>query len=805
MTDKFTIQCQSCGTLYNDLQDVCPYCGEPQPLIGEEPPFLPDKSLPEVDLEDELLKDELLKDELLKDELLKNKLGEGQEALQSDAIHISPSKQPSPQEYHLEADLHLADDEYLGQENYPAAENPFGDDDIFAIAGEDDETEAYHEFDPLDETDEFSEYDEYDYEEGDEVEYDDELDPYHHPASPDFDEFDEAEYPQDEIREPYAPRRFTFRRMFVGCLGLMICMGLLYGGIGVLAVQQGLRERTENNITESQQHYQKGQEYLANNAIELAIAEFERALILNPTFSAAKQALREAQRIAQSQPTPTSETRSAAVAQFLGQAEDLIAQQQWAEAIQILLQVRGLDPDYQPEQVSNLLYSSNYQLGLQFVAAQQIEEALPAFEQALLERPDDLEAIQEQAKAALYLKGIAAEQEDIQKAVEFFAELYALDENYSDTKQHFWQAHELYGDELNKSKSWCQAEIQYLEANKVQSSTTLETKAKTVGAKCTANAPAATPTPSNPSSGQANATPSTKPTTAANTTAKATATIEAEAEAEIPPPSAASGAILYAAYNPSEAHWEIISVPLNGGSPKVLVTNATMPAVSPNKQLLLYHAELIDAEGLHVLDLTSDQDKRITQQATHILPRWGGNDQFLFSAQETGTGRWQVHQGFADGKSDPLTLRDGRTPDWSTNGNFMAYQGTDDEGNNPGIYLVPFAGGEATRITSHQSDRSPAFSPDGSQLAFMSTRNGNWDLYTVNVANPTPLRVTTSAGNEGLPMWSPDGSKLAYVSDAAGSWAIYIIEAEGGSPFKVTEWDGGKREDWLLGQIWWTK
>jgi serine/threonine-protein kinase len=188
----------------------------------------------------------------------------------------------------------------------------------------------------------------------------------------------------------------------------------------------------------------------------------------------------------------------------------------------------------------------------------------------------------------------------------------------------------------------------------------------------------------------------------------------------------------------------------------------------------------------------------------HILPRWGGdNDRFLFVAREPGTNRWQVQLGFVDGKSDPLIIRDGRTPDWSPNNSLIAYQGADAEGNNPGIYIVPFGGGEATRLTNHESDRVPAFSPDGSQLAYMSTRNGNWDIYTVSTAGSVPRQITTASGNDGLPAWSPDGSQIAYVSDADGSWAIYVVNAAGGTPTKITEWDGSKHSDWLLAQIWW--
>ena len=220
----------------------------------------------------------------------------------------------------------------------------------------------------------------------------------------------------------------------------------------------------------------------------------------------------------------------------------------------------------------------------------------------------------------------------------------------------------------------------------------------------------------------------------------------------------------------------------------------------------MYHSELIESEGLHRLDLTTGQDSRLTMFKQHILPRWGGdNAQFIFVAQEAGTHRWQIYLDYGDGKSEPVILRDGRTPDLSPDNQSVTFQGTDSEGNNPGLYLAAVSGGEATRLTNHESDRSPDFSPDGSRLAYMSTRSGNWDIYTISTDGSAPQQITLAPGNDGLPAWSPDGQQIAFVSDMDGSWGIYVVSASGGIPRKVITWDGSNRADWLQAQIDWTR
>jgi tetratricopeptide (TPR) repeat protein len=576
---------------------------------------------------------------------------------------------------------------------------------------------------------------------------------------------------------------------------------LLYGAIGVIAAYQGLQEQASLKQAEAEMHYQRGQEHLSNNSLDLAIAEFEMALSLDPRLLEAREALRRTREIVQAQPTATSETRTAAAASILEEAEAQVDEEKWFEATQTLAQIRDLDPNYQVERVAELLFTANYQLGLQLVTPDRVDDALLAFDRALAERPDDPEVAVEQAKAALYVEGKAAEEEDWETAIKAFRQLYEDTPDYLDVEKRLLQAYELLADELAEQEEWCDAETRYLEANRLKPDENLQVKADNSNERCqettiaqadAEGSPQVTPnvTPAragSPSSASIAATPGLAPTTAAN-----------------PAPSG-QGSIFFSAFNSNELRWEILAVPVSGGTPRVVALNGTMPSVSPDGRLLVYHSELIDAEGFHRLDLTTGDDARITLYQRHILPRWGSaSDRFLFVAQEPGTGRWQVQLGFADGRSDPIILRDGRTPDWSPQ-NLIAYQGTDPVGNNPGIYLVHFDGGEATRLTTHESDRSPDFSPDGSQLAYMSTKGGNWDIYTISAAGSAPRQLTTSPAQDGLPAWSPDGSQIAYVSDSGGGWAIYVINAEGGTPVKVTAWDGNNLPDWLLAQIWWAR
>jgi tetratricopeptide (TPR) repeat protein len=617
---------------------------------------------------------------------------------------------------------------------------------------------------------------------------------------------DDFEQEQSSNRAPVR-RRLTFRRVAGGCLTFIVCALLFYGGIGVMAVRSGLQERSRLAFTESQSHYERGQELLQEESIELAIAEFERAVKLNPSFTEARTALREAQRISQTQPTPTSQTRTAAAVTIFTQAEVLIEEENWSEAASILSQVRDLDPAYKPELVSEMLFVANYNYGLQLARPDQLEAALSAFELALAER-DDPDLAQEYEKALLYVE--ATQAVEYETAIAAFQQLYQSDESYLDVAQQLWRQFEAYGNQLARQDNWCEAREQYLQANEMQTSDQLRQKIETSNQQCqeaTARQTGVGETTPRPQSTRATATPQPprpQSTTGATPSAGAEATSTAEPNTAQSTTPGKQGKIYYSAYNPAETRWEIVAISAGGGTPDLIVTDGTMPAISPDNKIILYRSEREDSVGIHALDISTGIDIRATSLSQHILPRWGNeNIPFLIVAQEPGTGRWQVSKGFADGKSEPIIMTDGRTPDWSPDGQYIAYQGADPVGNNPGIYLLPATGGEAIRLTSHDSDRSPVFSPDGKQVAYMSARNGNWDIYVVGISGGEPLQVTTARGNDGHPSWSPDGTGLAYVSDAGGSWVIYTTSLDGSKVTRITEWDGTNRSDWLDAQIDW--
>lgn len=150
--------------------------------------------------------------------------------------------------------------------------------------------------------------------------------------------------------------------------------------------------------------------------------------------------------------------------------------------------------------------------------------------------------------------------------------------------------------------------------------------------------------------------------------------------------------------------------------------------------------------------------------------------------------RYQLWVADADGENAQSALASPEpiiSPAWSPSGGQLAYVSF--ESRKPVVYTHEVASGKRRLIANFRgSNSAPAWSPDGRFLAVTLSRDGGSQLYVIDAAGGEPRRLTQSSSIDTEPVFTPDGKFIYFVSDRGGAPQIYKIPVSGGNAARVT-------------------
>jgi len=210
--------------------------------------------------------------------------------------------------------------------------------------------------------------------------------------------------------------------------------------------------------------------------------------------------------------------------------------------------------------------------------------------------------------------------------------------------------------------------------------------------------------------------------------------------------------------SPKAGELQVWSVPIEGGGPIQLTDERALsgyaPQWMPRRNLLSYVA----GGKIRTLDTKS-----------------GTRGTIPFSARMTlGRKNYKQISPELPAPGQRLPVRGIYGPSPSPDGRLIAFSALGD-------LWLRHADGKAEQLTSGpEDDADPAWSPDGSQLAYVSNRSGDYQVWALDLAGRARRQVTTTAGDALTPIWQPSGENIVFVRSSWWRQTLCVVPASGG-------------------------
>jgi tetratricopeptide (TPR) repeat protein len=552
-------------------------------------------------------------------------------------------------------------------------------------------------------------------------------------------------------------------------IGFLCLLTLSVGGAAYSGLYKGERDREHKRQELAEQHYHTGLERLDAGEYELAVAEFEYALQLNPDHPLAPQGIAEAQARSATLPTPTSETYEFVVDDLYRKAVAHYEAEQWGEAAAVLTQLRVLDPTYEAEAVEEMLFASLYNAGMALLDEDRFEEGIFYLDQAVALRPLDEEALNQRSLAIQYMTALGYWGVDWERCIERFGQLYAAAPDYKDVFQRLYLAHVTLADAWYTQGEMCPAEEQYAQAAQLRADPEVEQKRAEAAQICLI----ATPTPIAPITG-------TLPITLTE-----------------PPPGFTTGRLAYPAYNTQTGLYDIYALFADGRLMR-MAGGGDQPCWLWGSGALGYRDLL--SPGISLLVPGEAAPRRLAAGAGLSWPTFSPDGSRVAYAAQDAAGMWQITIAPIGGSAEPRIHAEGNGPVWGPSG-LLAWTGCEAGGACGILVDNPDDGQPPARLTASINDVGLNWAPNGERLAYMSSVTGNWEIYLLSITGGVAA-LTDDPASDGLPAWAPDGSRLAFVSNRDGAWGLYLMGPNGEDPHKILAL-GPSLPNWTTQRLSW--
>jgi len=246
---------------------------------------------------------------------------------------------------------------------------------------------------------------------------------------------------------------------------------------------------------------------------------------------------------------------------------------------------------------------------------------------------------------------------------------------------------------------------------------------------------------------------------------------------------------------------EIYLMNTDGGNVTRLTSEGgTIPTWSPDGSRIAFASDRDGNNEIYVMNADGSNQTRLTNNpGSDFHPSWSPDGSRIAYQSKDENGDVFIYTMNSDGSNQTrLTDRTGYHPDWSPDGTQIAFVALWTPRSEPTeqIWVMNADGSNPTMLTSFSwscgctiNNFGPAWSPDGSRIAFTSYNSFYYNIYVIDAdgSNNTPL---TSTRADFFPDWSPDGSQIVFSSRRDGNSEIYVMNADGSDQIRLTNANG---------------
>lgn len=188
--------------------------------------------------------------------------------------------------------------------------------------------------------------------------------------------------------------------------------------------------------------------------------------------------------------------------------------------------------------------------------------------------------------------------------------------------------------------------------------------------------------------------------------------------------------------------------------------------------------EAVNGSETQLRDIAHYMADKIYEKLTGTRGAFSTRIAYVSVAQQGNRQNFRLIKADADGERAQMILESSEpilSPAWSPDGKQLAYVSFEER--RPAIYRQVIATGERQKLTSFPGlNGAPAWSPDGRRMAMVLSKDGNPEIYVMDLATRNLTRMTNHFAIDTEPAWMPDGRSIVFTSDRGGRPQVYRVD-----------------------------